>query len=154
MNKMLRSLEDNISYKYSSIVTLSNGEFINVWQQYENGQYSVWAKIIDDEGKITQCDFYVGGVSSIENTPVVTSLSGGGYVVAWIDWSILGGNALGDINSKIFSSSSDVTGTSISIYNGQSGFYNAGNVEVFESIEMDSLSLAGSVDGDLQFHGP
>ena len=72
---------------FSQLATLSNGNFVDVYQETFVGDHDIYFSIYTQAGAVVANNFTVAGAcSSAEETdPDVVALAGGGFVVAWTD---------------------------------------------------------------------
>jgi Ca2+-binding RTX toxin-like protein len=84
-----------------TITGLSGGGFVVTWQDQsgtlgDNSGTSIKAQMFDASGARVGGEFLVNTqTASDQNSPTITGLSGGGFVVTWDDWS----GTLGDASS-------------------------------------------------------
>jgi len=106
----LVNTETNLEQTNSSVVALSNGNFVVVWEDTSGTlgdafpSRAVHAKVFNTTGSVVADEFLVNTTTSGNQTqPNVTSLSGGGFVVTWRDESATGDDtSLSAVRAKIY----------------------------------------------------
>lgn len=91
---------------FPSITSLSNGGFVVTWQHFVSAEDSdIKAQVYNADGSKSGSELTINTVTaSYQERPVVSSLLGGGFVVAWGDSSGLGGDADGtSIKAQVYS---------------------------------------------------
>ncbi len=93
------------------LTSLANGGFAASWQGSDQSGYGIEAQVFDATGVRTGTAFNVNTTTAASQiAPAATSLSGGGWVVAWQDFSGRGGDAsAAGIKAQIL----DLTGAKI-----------------------------------------
>ena len=91
---------------FPSIASLPNGGFVVTWQHFVSPTNSeIKAQFYDGAGAKVGGEVLVNTVTAdYQERPVISSLLGGGFVIAWSDGSGLGGDADGTgIKAQVFS---------------------------------------------------
>lgn len=72
---------------YPSFASLSNGEFVIAWMGEKNGTigYDVYGRRFSANGIPLGKEFLISSDASSQEHPAVTGLSGGGFVVTWVN---------------------------------------------------------------------
>ena len=104
---------NNFDADFSQLATLSNGNFVDVWQETILGDHDITFDIYTQAGAVVANDFHsirpVPGANSTaeETDPDVVALAGGGFVVAWTDASGDGAGNEG-VRATIFNNTGDI----------------------------------------------
>jgi hypothetical protein len=94
----------------SQLATLSNGNFVDVYQQTIGRDHDIDFDIRTQAGAVVANDFPVVGTTKEETDPDVVALAGGGFVVAWTDAAGDGAGNMG-VRARIFNNAGNsVTG--------------------------------------------
>ncbi|MEI6643950.1 MAG: calcium-binding protein [Novosphingobium sp.] len=91
---------------FPSVTSLPNGGFVVTWQHFVTATDSdIKAQIFNGDGSKNGTELVINTVTSdYQERPVVSSLLGGGFVIAWGDGSGLGGDADGtSIKAQVYS---------------------------------------------------
>ncbi|MCP1831714.1 hypothetical protein J2R76_000141 [Bradyrhizobium sp. USDA 4532] len=75
------------SADFSQLATLSNNNFVDVWQRLVGGDHDVYFSIYTPTGAVVADHFIAANTTFEETDPDVAALTGGGFVVAWTDAS-------------------------------------------------------------------
>src|SRR5262245_15120889 len=71
---------------FSELATLSNNNFVDVWQRNVAGSHDIYFDIFTSAGvRVTSAAPVTGATSSEETDPDVAALAGGGFVVVWTE---------------------------------------------------------------------
>lgn len=93
----------------STICPLANGRFVVAWTDGsatggDTSGYAVRAQIFNPDGSLSGPEFLVNTtVSSNQIAPTITGLKSGGFVIAWSDTSLTGGDvSVSAVRSRLF----------------------------------------------------
>lgn len=90
-----------------TITGLSSGGFVVTWQDQNSTSGDIKAQVYDANGTPSGAELLVNTVTSgNQNTPTITSLANGGFVVAWTNQTASSG---GDIKAQVY----DATGAKV-----------------------------------------
>ncbi|HEV7661296.1 MAG TPA: cadherin-like domain-containing protein, partial [Allosphingosinicella sp.] len=108
----------NLAQQYAQVTSLSNGHFVVVWQDGSGiggdaGSTGIKMRIFDGAGVALTAETLVNTtIASTQQFPTVAALAGGGYVVAWEDYSASGGDISGNaLRAQIFDASGNALGS-------------------------------------------
>ena len=103
--------------EWPEVASLSTGGFVISWRDF-SGQggdpsgYGVKAQIFDASGAKAGSEFLVNTATlSAQDQPTIASLSSGGFVVSWQDFSGEGGDSDGAIKAQVFDASGGKVGS-------------------------------------------
>jgi Ca2+-binding RTX toxin-like protein len=104
--------------KTPAIASLASGGFIVTWadsslQGGDSSVSSVKAQLYDSSGARVGGEFLVNtNTANAQDTPVVASLTGGGFVISWHDSSLIGGdNSKDAVKAQIYDGSGNKVGS-------------------------------------------
>jgi Ca2+-binding RTX toxin-like protein len=100
-----------------TVATLADGRFVIV---FVSGA-SLRAQMFNADGTRSGIEFQVGGGQSVEY-PSVAALEGGGFVVAWTDWSENGGGP--GVRAQMFTAAGAPSGSFIPVNSEITGYQN------------------------------
>lgn len=100
------------------MASLTNGTMVSVWRNDSLGDPAIYARIVDDDSVarpgFASSAFQVNTTTSGNpSDPVVTALTGGGFVVTWHAGTDADGNA--DIKSQLFTASGAPSGPELTV---------------------------------------
>jgi hypothetical protein len=98
-----------------AVSALESGGFVVAWTDAsrsmgDSSATSIKARLFDDQGRPTKEEFLVNSETlNTQIRPSVASLTDGGFVVAWVDYSGRGGDASASgIKAKVFTADAEV----------------------------------------------
>ncbi len=148
----LVNVATNAAQDSSTITTLDNGGFVVGWRDGsgvggDNSSWGIKARVFDAGGNATGGEFLVNTqIRSAQLHPVVTTLAGGGFVMAWTDNSGIGGDAdYYGIKAQIFDINGVRVGAEISV--------NTATLNSQQNPTLGALASGGFVVGWYDFSG-
>jgi hypothetical protein len=108
----------NLAQQYAQVTTLSNGHFVVVWQDGsgiggDGSGTGIKMRVFDGAGAALTAETLVNTtIASTQQFPTVAALAGGGYVVAWEDYSASGGDSSGNaLRAQIYDAAGNAVGS-------------------------------------------
>ncbi|RLE40285.1 hypothetical protein DRJ16_07295, partial [Candidatus Woesearchaeota archaeon] len=72
--------------EYPSITTDQNNHIIIAWEDYRNGNYDIYAEILDSNGNTIKDEFPITNASSHQLNPTITTDQNNHIIIAWRDY--------------------------------------------------------------------